>query len=181
MVTHGVPGVAFGAEPLDPALMHRPSPSPLRSILDRTLVGQIATAGLMTALVSLMAGWLTYRAGGPVQTVVFLTLGFGQLGVALALRAPRVNGFWHDRGLELAVLAAGVCQLAGVLVPGLRELLGTEALSAQAIALLLAAAALPGLFVAAGRVVTRVKGSGPEPATPLTETGVPSKEVEMAT
>ena len=28
MVTHGVPGVAFGAEPLDPALMHRPSPSP---------------------------------------------------------------------------------------------------------------------------------------------------------
>ena len=161
--------------------MRRPSPSPMRSILDRTLVRQIAAAGVMTAVVSLVTGWLTYRAGGPVQTVVFLTLGFGQLGVALALRAPRGNGFWHDRGLELAVLAAGGCQLAGVLVPGLRDLLGTEPLSAPAIVLLLAAAALPGLFVAAGRVATRRQRSGPEPAPPLTETGVPSKEVEVAT
>jgi Ca2+-transporting ATPase len=180
MVTHGVPGVAFGAEPLDPTLMHRPSPSPLRSILDRTLVRQIATAGVMTALVSLVTGWLAYRAGGPVQTVVFLTLGFGQLGVALALRAPRVNGFWHDRGLELAVLAAGACQLAGVLVPGLRDLLGTEALSAQAIVLLLAAASLPGLFVAAGRVVARRRGSGQEPPPPASQTEAPSRKVEVA-
>jgi len=28
MLTHGVPGVAFGGEPLDPRTMQRPSPSP---------------------------------------------------------------------------------------------------------------------------------------------------------
>ena len=28
MITHGVPGVAFGGEPLDPAVMRRPSPAP---------------------------------------------------------------------------------------------------------------------------------------------------------
>ena len=163
MVTHGVPGVAFGAEPLDPGLMRRPSPSPLRSILDGTLVRQIAMAGLMTAAVSLVAGWMTYRAEGPVQSVVFLTLGLGQLGVALALRAPRSNGLWRERGLELAVLAAGVCQLAGVLVPGLRDLLGTEALAGRDLLILTAAAGLPGLVVAAGRVLERRRGTGLEP------------------
>jgi Ca2+-transporting ATPase len=166
MVTHGVPGVAFGAEPLDPALMRRPSPSPRRSILDATLVRQIGTAGLLTATVSLVAGWLAFRAGGPVQTVVFLTLGLGQLGVALALRAPRHGATWRDRGLEAAVLVAGLCQLAGVVVPGLRDLLGTDALPVADIVVLLAAAALPGLVVAAGRMYSRRQGrDGRLPAT----------------
>jgi Ca2+-transporting ATPase len=164
MVTHGVPGVAFGAEPLDPALMHHPSPSPARSILSGTLVRQIVTAGLVTAAVSLGAGWLTYRADGPVQTAVFLTLGLGQLGVALALRAPRTTATWRDRGLELAVVAAGLCQLAGVLVPALRDVLGTEALAGRHLVLLLAAAALPGLFVAAGQLLGRRRAAeAPEP------------------
>ncbi len=164
MVTHGLPGVAFGAEPLDPALMHHPSPPPSRSILDRVLATQIVTAGLMTAAVSLTAGWLAYRSGGPLQTVVFLTLGLGQLGVALALRAPRGKGSWRDRGLELSVLAAGACQVAGVLVPGLRDLLGTEALASRDLVVLLAAAGVPGLFVATGRVLARRRGHGQEPA-----------------
>jgi Ca2+-transporting ATPase len=164
MVTHGVPGVAFGAEPLDPALMHHPSPPPSRSILDRVLATQIVTAGLMTAAVSLTAGWLAYRSGGPLQTVVFLTLGLGQLGVALALRAPRGKGSWRDRGLELSVLAAGACQVAGVLVPGLRDLLGTEALASRDLLVLLVAAGVPGLFVATGRVLARRRGHGQEPA-----------------
>jgi Ca2+-transporting ATPase len=164
MVTHGVPGVAFGAEPLDPALMHHPSPPPSRSILDRVLARQIVTAGLMTAAVSLTAGWLAYRSGGPLQTVVFLTLGLGQLGVALALRAPRGKGSWRDRGLELSVLAAGACQVAGVLVPGLRDLLGTEALASRDLLVLLVAAGVPGLFVATGRVLARRRDHGREPA-----------------
>jgi Ca2+-transporting ATPase len=179
MVTHGVPGVAFGAEPLDPALMHRPSPSPLRSIVNGTLLRQIAAAGLMTAAVSLVAGWLTYRAGGPVQTVVFLTLGLGQLGVALALRAPRRNASWRDRGLELAVLAAGACQLAGVLVPGLRDLLGTEALGGRDLLLLMAAAGLPGLFVAAERFRERRPGSSQAPRSGASQ-AAPSGELDVA-
>ena len=144
--------------------MRRPSPSPLRPILDGTLGRQIAIAGSMTAAVSLVVGWVTYRAGGPVQTVVFLTLGLAQLGVALALRAPRGNAFWRDRGLEVAVLAAGACQLAGVLVPGLRGLLGTEALAVRELLVLVAAAALPGLLVAAGRAFVHRRGPSGSPS-----------------
>jgi Ca2+-transporting ATPase len=155
MVTHGLPGVAFGGEPLDPVLMRKPSPSPLRSILDRTLVRQVATAGALVALTSLAAGWWAARADGHVQTAVFLTLGLGQLGVALALRAPRTLGAWRERGLEVAVVLAGACQLAGVLVPGLRELLGTEPLGVMTTVVLLVLSAVPGALVALSRRSSR--------------------------
>ena len=182
MVTHGVPGVAFGAEPLDPALMHRPSPSPLRSILDRTLVRQIATAGVMTAVVSLVTGWLTYRAGGPVQTVVFLTLGFGQLGVALALRAPRVQRL-------LARPGAGARRAGSGCVPARRRPGPGAARPARH-----GGPVRPGHRAAAGcgrrsRACSWRQGASSPAARgvvrshhpPRHQTEVPSKEVEVAT
>ena len=66
-------------------------------------------------------------------------------------------------------------------VPEQPDLLGTEAVSARAIVLLLAAAGLSGLFVAAGRAVVRRRESGPEPPASASPTDAPSKEVEMAT
>jgi Ca2+-transporting ATPase len=102
MVTHGLPGVAFGGEPLDPALMSRPTPPPRRSVLDRTLLRQIVAAGALVAATSLLAGWWAVREGGSVQTAVFLTLGLGQLAVALALRAPP-----HGLGLAAAGSRSG--------------------------------------------------------------------------
>jgi P-type Ca2+ transporter type 2C len=151
MVTHGLPGVAFGTEPLDPRLMHRPSPPPTRSVLDRTLSRQIAATGALTAAVSSFAGWLVATNGGDLETAVFMSLGLAQLGIALALRAPRSGLRWHERGLEFAVLLAGACQLAGVLVPGLRELLGTSALSGPDLLVVLVLAAVPGLAVSLGQ------------------------------
>jgi len=157
MVTHGLPGVAFGGEPLDPELMRRPSPSPTRSVLDRVLLSQIAFAGLLVAVASLAAGLLASQNGADVRTAVFLTLGLGQLAVALALRAPRTGWDWRERGLELAVLLAGACQLAGVAVPGVRELLGTEPIGLGTTLLLAAIAVAPAVLVAVAR---RAGGAG---------------------
>jgi P-type Ca2+ transporter type 2C len=151
MVTHGLPGVAFGGEPLDPGLMRKPSPPPQRSVLDRGLVSQIIAAGALVSIVSLAAGLFASQRGEDVRTAVFLTLGLGQLAVALALRAPRTGWNWRERGLELAVLLAGVCQLMGVAVPGVRELLGTEPVGLVTTLVLLALAAVPGVVVAAFR------------------------------
>jgi Ca2+-transporting ATPase len=136
--------------------MQRPSPPPSRSVLDRALVGQICVAGVLVSVASLAAGLWAKHHGHDVQTAVFLTLGLGQLTVALALRAPRSRPVWrwswHERGLEGAVLVAGAWQLAGVAVPGLRSLLGTDAPGGAELLWLLVVATLPGLAVAgAGR------------------------------
>jgi Ca2+-transporting ATPase len=150
---------------MDPSLMHRPSPAPTRSVLDRVLVRQIALAGALVACASLGAGLWADRQGHDVQTAVFVTLGLGQLGVALALRSPRRPGWqWRERGLELAVLAAGTLQVAGALVPGLRELLGVEPTSMPELLILIAIGVVPGLLIAGSR--RRVdRASLAEPAT----------------
>jgi Ca2+-transporting ATPase len=117
------------------------------------LLRQIAAAGMLVAAASLAAGLVASHQGEDVRTAVFLTLGLGQLVVALALRAPRLGWDWRERGLEASVLLAGVFQLAGVAVPGVRELLGTAPVAPLTMAVVLALAVLPGVVVAVARRV----------------------------
>ncbi|GAB7006620.1 cation-translocating P-type ATPase [Nocardioides sp. AN3] len=147
MLTHGVPGVAFGAEPLDPALMRQPSPSPQESVLGRRLGTQVAVGGLLITLVTLVSGLLAVQHGWHVSTTIFATLGFAQLGVALALRAPRSGSGWAERAVECAVATSVLLQTLAIVAPPLRALLGTEPLPAPAWALVLALATLPGVLM----------------------------------
>ncbi len=145
MITHGVPGVAFGGEPLDPRVMRRPSPSPERSVLGGGLLRQITVSGVIIAVVSVGAGLLAQAQDWHVQTTVFLTLGLSQLGLALALRAPRRGRALADRGLEAAVVLAAALQALAVAWPPLRGLLRTEPLPVAGVAAALLLAAVPGL------------------------------------
>lgn len=156
MLTHGVPGVAFGGEPLDQRDMRHPSPSPERSVLGGGLVRQIVASGVLIATVSLVAGLLAQNQGWHVQSAVFLTLGAAQLGLALALRAPRRRWSLAGRGIELAVAIALLLQMAALWFAPLRGLLGTEVLEPRAQLVLLALASLPGLAIAAGRLIGRL-------------------------
>ena len=88
LLTHGLVGIAFGSQPLDPAEMERPPRPPSESMFTRdALVRLVLLSGALTAVVLVVAG----VTGGPHdvrRTAVFLTLGIAQLGVALALRSP---------------------------------------------------------------------------------------------
>jgi Ca2+-transporting ATPase len=147
MVTHGVPGVAFGGEPLDPDLMRRPSPPPEKSVLSRSLVTQIVVTGVLISIVALVAGLLAKSWGSPVQTWIFLTLALAQLGIALAVRAPRTGFAWRSRGLEAAVVCAAALQLLAVLWAPMRSLLGTESVPLSTLAVLTLVSAIPGLLL----------------------------------
>jgi Ca2+-transporting ATPase len=160
MITHGVPGVAFGGEPMDPGVMRRPSPSPQRSVLGPGLVSQIVQAALLIAGVSLLAGHLAPES--QLQTWVFLTLGLAQLGVALAIRAPRAGTGWKDRGLEAAVLGAAALQVLAVTWAPLRDLLGTRALTPADAVVVTGLAALPGVVLR----VQRLLEAGRRPTAP---------------
>ncbi|WP_183098929.1 cation-translocating P-type ATPase [Nocardioides pelophilus] len=154
MLTHGVPGVAFGGEPMDPAAMKRPSPPPEQSVLGNGLLGQILTAGLLICAVSLAAGFLA-PGDAHLQTWVFLTLGLAQLGVALAIRAPRRGVGWRGRGLEAAVAVSAALQVLAVAWGPLRDLLGTRTISGSDALVILGLAVLPGAVLAAARLLRR--------------------------
>ncbi len=132
LLTHGLTGVSLGAEPAEAHVMSQPPRPPEQSVLGDSLWKRILRIAVLLAGVSLAAGiWAQYR-GAEWQTMIFVTLGFSQLGVALALRArPRT---WSNPFLIAAVAAAALLQLAGVYVPFLAEVLGTEPLPATDLA-----------------------------------------------
>jgi Ca2+-transporting ATPase len=167
MLTHGLPGVAFGAEPADPSDMHRPSRSPQESILGQGLVGQILFAGSLITAAAMAAGLLAPALDAHVQTSIFVALGIGQLSVAWALRSqlrPRRLG---PRAVEAAVLSALALQLAAVHVPVLNELLDTRPLSAGPLLGVVALGVVPGLGVHLSVLVRRRLESRGGPRGPV--------------
>ncbi|WP_239156788.1 cation-translocating P-type ATPase [Actinocatenispora thailandica] len=153
MLTHGLPGVALGAEPPDRDLLDAPPRPPGEAILGAGLGWRVGLTGTLIALLSLAAGGWGAATGRPWQTLLFLVLGFAQLGVALAVRA-RPSGRDEDhRALYAAVASSAILQLAAVTVPALRELLGTSPVSGIELVGCLLLGAVPGLaLTVAGRL-----------------------------
>lgn len=146
LLTHGVPGVALGAEPAEPGTLRRAPRSPQESVLGAGLGRDVLLTGALIAAVVLGAGVFAAHRDLPWQSVVFVVLGLAQLGVALAVRAPRPSGARRGNpGLLIAVAVSALLQVAGVLLAPLRELLGTDPLTPTVLLACAAVSALPGL------------------------------------
>jgi Ca2+-transporting ATPase len=158
MLTHGPPGVALGAEPADPRVLRRSPRSPRESVLGQGLAAQIGWTGCVLAVAVLAAGIWAEATGRPWQTIVFATLGLAQLGLALALRAPRQGEGGEGRFLSLAVAGALAAQLGAIYLAPLRELLGTDPLVLSDLAVVVAVSAVPAAVVC---LVDRWRGSAP--------------------
>ncbi|WP_262698418.1 MULTISPECIES: cation-translocating P-type ATPase [Streptomyces] len=148
LLTHGLPGVALGAEPVESGVMRHPPRPPEESVLGAGLWPRLLAMGVFVAGVTLVAAVWAREAGRPWQSVTFLVLGATQLGVALGSRAH--PGSLANPFLLLAVGTALALQVAGVYLPPLRALLGTEPLPLVDLAI---AGALSGL----GHVVMRIQ------------------------
>ncbi|MFH8727323.1 cation-translocating P-type ATPase [Streptomyces termitum] len=161
LLTHGLTGVAMGAEPAAPGTMRRPPRPPDQHILGGGAWQRLLVLAVVVTGVSLGAG-LTARVLGPNgQSVLFLALLAAQLGVVLGLRSrllTRSNPF-----LPLSVLASALLALAALYVPFLRTVLDTEPLGAAGLGL--AAACAPAGFLAARTVRTAFRGAGPTGTT----------------
>jgi Ca2+-transporting ATPase len=148
LLTHGLPGVALGAEPVAPDAMRRAPRPPEESVLGAGLWPRILLMGTFLATVTLAAGVWAHETGRPWQSVIFLVLGATQLGMALGSRAR--PGTLTNPFLLVAVGVALALQVAGVWLPPLRDLLGTQPLEPVDLAI---ACALSGL----GHVVMRLQ------------------------
>ncbi|MEU5644449.1 cation-translocating P-type ATPase [Streptomyces milbemycinicus] len=166
LLTHGLPGVALGAEPVAPDTMRHPPRPPEQSVLGAGLWPRILFMGAFVATVTLAAGVWAQQTGHPWQSMMFLILGATQLGVALGSRAR--PGSLANPFLLVAVGAALSLQAAGVYLPALRDLLGTEPLPPTDLAI---ACALSGLGHVVMRLQTRLKPERPPRTGPSTPRG----------
>lgn len=147
LLTHGIPGVALGAEPADANVLHRRPRPPQESVLGDGLLRGVLFGGTGVALVTLAAGVTARATDRPWQSVMFVVLGLAQLGVALAVRAHRAAGTDPNWSLPAAVVVSGILQVAGVLVGPLRALLVTVPLTAADLVACAVVAAVPGLLM----------------------------------
>ena len=155
LLTHGITGVAIGAEPASPDAMSRPPRPPAQSVLGNGLWQRVIVVGLLLTAATLTLGIWAHEDGRAWQTMIFLALTCLQLGVALGLRPVQLTK--QNPLLPVAVAGSFLLALAGVYVPVLQDLLGTTALPAAELALAVGTGALGWL---AARV-TRSSRSGP--------------------
>ncbi|GGY76339.1 cation-translocating P-type ATPase [Streptomyces omiyaensis] len=157
LLTHGLTGVAMGAEPAVPGTMRRPPRPPDQHILGGGAWQRLLVLAAVVTAASLGAGLAAQALGLDWQSVLFLALLAAQLGVVLGLRArlfTRKNLF-----LPVSVLASALLALAALYVPFLRTALDTDPLGGAGLAL--AAACAPAGFLAARAVRTAFRPSGP--------------------
>jgi P-type Ca2+ transporter type 2C len=153
LLTHGLPGVALGAEPAAPDVMRRRPRPPQESVLGAGLAQAVVVMGALIAVCVLGAALIAQRANAPWQSVAFVVLGLAQLGVALAVRARRLPGGPRNPGLAAAVALSAVLQVAAVTWAPLRQLLHTQPLTIAQLAACAAVAAIPGAALAITRRV----------------------------
>lgn len=132
LLTHGLPGVAMGAEPADPDVLQRPPRPPREPVLGAGLWRRILSTASVVTLITLTVGIWLKQAGGEWRTSTFLALGMLQFGTAAGVRARLLTG--RNPLLPAAIaLSAGLMVLA-VYVPMLQDLLGTRPVPALRLA-----------------------------------------------
>ncbi|WP_433519328.1 cation-translocating P-type ATPase [Nonomuraea sp. CA-143628] len=151
LLTHGLPGVALGGEPAVPGAMTTPPRPPSQSILGAGLWQRVIRIAVVLTAVTLGVAVWAHQTGRPWQSMAFFALGATQLGVALGSRTR--PGSLANPMLLLAVAGAFVLQLAGLYVPPLRELLGTEPLPLGELLIVTALSALGYAAVRLDRVL----------------------------
>ncbi len=140
LLTHGITGVAIGAEPGSPDAMRRPPRPPAQSVLGDGLWQRVVVVSTLLSAVTLTLGLWAHHDGRLWQTMIFLALTCLQLGVAVGLRPVQLTR--QNPLLPLAVAGSFLLALAGVYVPVLQDLLGTSALPAADLAVAVGAGAL---------------------------------------
>ena len=152
LVTDGLPALALGVEPAEANVMKRPPFSSTESVFGRGMIAFITGLGLMMSLISLATGWLGYRLGLDTwQTVLFTTLIFSQLALALEVRSERDSlfkiNFFSNPPMVIAILLTIVLQLLVIYLPIFQRIFSTQSLSAYE--LLIAFLAGLGVIIAA--------------------------------
>ncbi len=133
LVTDGLPALALGVEPAEKNVMSRPPYSATESIFGRGMAQFIIGIGIVMSILSIGAAWELWRLGDPAwQTVLFTTLVFTQLAVALEARSEEESpfriGLFKNRSMVLAFILTVVLQLMVVYLPPAQRIFDTASM-----------------------------------------------------
>ncbi len=148
LVTDGLPALALGVEGPEKDVMMRPPRDPEAPIIDWAMGRSILWVGLLIAGLSLLVGRSMFEGGVPAvaahghdagvasvwQTMLFTTMVFAQLLLALAVRSSRESlfriGVFSNRPMIVALAVTFVLHLGVIYVPAMQGFFKTAALSA---------------------------------------------------
>ncbi len=133
LVTDGLPGLAFTAEPAEPGIMRRAPRPPQENIFARGMWQHILWVGLFVGALSIASqAWAINRGVEYWQTIVFTVLTISQLFHSLAVRAEVSSlldiGLTSNPAMLGAVLLNVGLQLAVIYVPFLNPIFHTQPL-----------------------------------------------------
>jgi len=133
LVTDGLPGLAFTAEPAERGIMKRPPRPPRENIFAHGMWQHIIWMGLFVGGISIAAqAWAISRDAVYWQTVVFTVLTVSQLFHSLAVRSDRESlfsiGLLSNRPMLGAVLVTMLLQLAVIYLPVMNSIFHTQPL-----------------------------------------------------
>ncbi|MEA2024947.1 MAG: cation-translocating P-type ATPase [Actinomycetota bacterium] len=145
LVTDGLPALALGVEPAEDDVMNRSPRSASETIFGGGVVQYIGAFGSLMAALSLLVGWLAWNVDDPAwRTMLFTTLIFGQLALALEVRAEKTSlfslGLFTNRAMLVAVGIGVAAHFALIYVPFLQNIFGTVPLGPKDLLISLAAA-----------------------------------------
>lgn len=152
LVTDGLPGLAFAAEPTEPNTMQRPPKSPQEGIFTRSLVIHIIWVGFLLGAICIATQYIGLQMGSTKwQTMVFTVLSLSQMGHALAIRSATTSLFTQklssNKQLTAAVVLTLLLQLAVIYIPFLQSIFHTQSLSGQELLVCLGVSSLTFWFI----------------------------------
>jgi Ca2+-transporting ATPase len=134
LVTDGLPGLAFAAEPAEENILQRPPRKTNESIFANGLGLHILWVGLLMGAVCLATqAWAAHLGNDKWQTMVFTVLCISQMGHAMAIRSDLKSlfqqGVFGNKQLVGAVLLTFALQMAVIYVPFLQDIFRTKSLT----------------------------------------------------
>jgi Ca2+-transporting ATPase len=137
LLTDGLMGLGLGVEPAEADAMNRPPRNPESPVLDKPLRLQIAWVGALIGILALGIGVVYFDPKNPLdatwQTMIFATLGFTQIGNALALRASGGSALSVTSNPLMTILTVVTIglQLSVIYLPVMKGFFGLVPLSLQ--------------------------------------------------
>ena len=134
LVTDGLPGLAYAAEPAEENILQRPPRRTDETIFTKSLGFHIFWVGLLMATICLsIQAWAIHIGNDKWPTMVFTVLCISQMGQAMAIRSDIKSlfqqGVFTNKQLVGAVLLTFALQMAVIYVPFLQDIFITKSLT----------------------------------------------------